>query len=121
MGRDMGPRPALEPFLERMPWLAEVGRARLEQIDRREWHMPSEALLARLHCIGELAGANLMFYRREVEAISGGLCTMIAAAVLTAERIDQIMTAEAENPECFVVAYARPVRWLPAVAEAAAR
>jgi hypothetical protein len=46
---------------------------------------------------------------------------MIAAAILPAERIDQIMTAEAENPECFVVAYARPVRWLPAVAEAAAR
>ena len=109
----MSRQPGLEPFLERMPWLTEVGGVRLEQIDRREWHMPSEALLACLRRLREVAGANLMFYRREVGTTDRGLCTMIVAADLPAEQIDRIVAAEAEHPECFVVAYARPVRWLP--------
>jgi hypothetical protein len=106
----MSLQPALELFLERLPWLAELGPERLNGIDRSEWYLPSTAALALVRPLLEEWGVNLMFYDRDIEGVQGGLCTMIVAADLSASRMEQLAKIEATHPDCLVVAYERPLR-----------
>jgi hypothetical protein len=96
-------------FVERLPWLAELGRDRLATLDRSDWHLPSEATLARLGPVGEALGVNLMFYRTNAEASASGLCAGIVAASLSTSDLESIASAENEDRQCVIVAYRRPV------------
>jgi hypothetical protein len=102
--------PALAHFLERLPWLAELHPERLEGLDRSDWHLPSEATVARLQPLGDALGVNLMFYRQGGRPPGTGLCRAIAAASLSQGDVDRILTAEGDSRGCVIVAYQRPIR-----------
>jgi hypothetical protein len=103
-------QPALQPFLQRVPWLADLEPGLLDRLDRREWHLPSAAALARVRPLAEQAGVNLMFYRSSPDLVQGGLCTVLETAELSERHHRELQRAEAEDPGCAIVAYRRPLR-----------
>ena len=109
----MSDQPALETFLERLPWLAELGPEQIERLDRSDWHLPSPAALARLHGLGDALGVHLMAYRRNAAPAQDGLCATVAAAPLGAAEFERIRATEIDDPECLVVAYQRPLKRRP--------
>ncbi len=109
----MSEQPALEPFLERLPWLAELGSEQLERLDRSDWHLPSQTALTRLREVGDALGVHLMAYRRNAGPAKDGLCSTVAAAPLAAADLERIRAAEIDDPDCVVVAYQRPLKRRP--------
>jgi|SRR5687767_13038303 hypothetical protein len=106
----MSMQPDLEPFLERLPWLADLGSERLGRLDRSDWYLPSDVALARLRPVSDALSVNLMFYRRDADAAPGGLCTAITAAALCRGHLERLAAAEGEDTGYVIVAYESPLR-----------
>ena len=109
----MSEQPALGPFVERLPWLAELGSEQLQRLDRSDWHLPSPAASARLRELGDALGVHVMAYRRDGGPAQEGLCATVAAAPLAAAAFERIRMVEIDHPECLVVAYRRPLKRRP--------
>lgn len=103
-------RVELEPFVERVPWLRDLGDEMLRSLDASEWHLPSDAAVQRRQELEAQIPALIMTYRPEAQGLSDGLHTLIEPAPLTEDQAAAIREAEAMVGECLFVAYMRPLK-----------
>ena len=103
-------RSELEPFVEQVPWLRDVGDEMLARLDAGDWVLPSGELAARRAELERQLEAYVMTYRREAEGLRDALAALLEPAPLTGEQMSLLSEVENQLGNCLLVAYARPLK-----------